>query len=195
MSPEKILRDLLESIIAAKAHYQTWWVLANEARPKFVPAMNQFVDLFITTQDAHFNSMIMNLAHLFDKGRDKSTLINYLRLDKSSYTSVDFKNLEDEINKLTELAKSILTIRHKAVAHKDQKLNEIEVFKGADITPNQIRDLIFSCANLVDDLRRRKSWPNGVFQSQRFTKSTLNAIQCLDNYRKLTINSGRSTEE
>lgn len=195
MSPEKILQDLLESIIAAKAHYQTWWALANEARPKFVPVMNQFVDFFIATQDAHFNSMVMNLACLFDKRSDSSTLINYLKSDKDSYTPVEFKNLKDEIDNLTKLAIPIQTIRHKTVAHKDAKLNEKEVFQNADITSNQIRDLIFSCANLVDDLRRRKGWPNGVFQSQRFTESTLNAIQYLDNYRKLTMHSGHSTKE
>lgn len=194
MSPEKILQDLLESIIVAKAHYQTWWALANEARPKFIPIMNQFVDFFITTQDAHFNSMIMNLAHLFDTRRDASTLINYLKSEKSNYTSVEFKNLKDEINKLTELAKPILEIRHKTVAHKDQNLNEIKVFQSASITPNQIRDLIFSCANLVNDLRQRKGWPNGVFESQRFTESTLNVIQCLDNYRKLTMHSGHPAD-
>ncbi|MDV7393971.1 hypothetical protein RZS08_21505, partial [Arthrospira platensis SPKY1] len=97
--------------------------------------------------------------------------------DKNSYTPVEFKNLKDEIDNLTKLAIPIQTIRHKTVAHKDAKLKEKEVFQNADITSNQIRDLIFSCANLVDDLRRRKGLPNGVFQSQRFTESTLNAIQ------------------
>lgn len=196
MSPEKILLDLLESINAAKAHYQIWWVISNEARPNLVPAMNQFSDFFIATLDAHFNSMILNLTYLFDKNHYSSTLQNYLNIDKASFHSDELKILNDKVESLSLAAEPIRKmIRNKAVAHKDAKLSEKEIFQNADITPNQIRDLIFSCASLIDDLRQRKGCLNGVFQSQRFAKSTLNAIKCLDNYRKLTINSGHSTKE
>lgn len=196
MNPEKILNDLLESINAAKAHYQIWWVISNEARPNFVPAMNQFADFFIATLDAHFNSMIVNLTHLFDKNNDSSTLQNYLQKDKASFHSGELIILNDKVQSLSLVAEPIRKmIRSKAVAHKDARLSEKEIFQNASITPNQIRDLIFSCASLIDDLRQRKGWPNGVFQDQRFAKSTLNVIQCLDSYRKLTINSGHSTKE
>ncbi len=196
MNPEKILNDLLESINAAKAHYQIWWVISNEARPNFAQTMNQFADFFIVTLDAHFNSMVLNLTHLFDQGADSSTLLNYLNKDQATFSPNELKTLKDRVKSLFLVAEPICKmIRNKAVAHKDAKLSEKEIFQNASITPNQIHDLIFSCANLIDDLRQRKDWPNGVSQSRRFAESTSNAIQCLDNCQNSTINPGYSTEE
>lgn len=183
MTSEKILRDLLESVIAAKAHYQVWWVLISEARPKFVPTMNQFVDFFITTQDAHFNSMVIKLTHIFDNRNDSSSIRNYLNSDQAAFSASELETLRKKVDELALIAKGLIEVRHKFVAHKDKELNEKQVFENADITPDQIRTLIDSSANLIDDLRRHKGWSNGVFQSQRFADSTLGVVQLLEKSR------------
>ncbi len=78
LNADKVLSDLLDSAIEAKAHYQVWWALANRARPRFVSAMNRFPDFFAATQRAHIDSMIVHLAHLFDKKHATSSIDGYL---------------------------------------------------------------------------------------------------------------------
>ncbi len=181
MTPAKVLLNLLESAIYAKAHYQIWWALCNQAHPRYDPAMNRFIDFFSVTECAHFGAMTVNLAHLFDKRGDSSSLLTYLRIDAAAFPSLELMTLKKRVESLALVAESVLKIRHKAVAHKDATFNEKQVFDDADITPDKIRDLIHSCADLVDDLRRRKRWSNGVFEGQRFADATLGLVQALDN--------------
>jgi hypothetical protein len=90
MNSEKILDDLVECVTEAKAHYQIWWALVNEARPKFVAAMNRYPDFFTRTVRAHDDSMVLNLSYLFDTDRNVSSLYTYLRLIKSELSHTDY---------------------------------------------------------------------------------------------------------
>lgn len=181
---EKVLSDLIESTIEAKAHYQVWWALVNQARPKYVATMNRYPDFFIATQRAHFDSMVLNLAHIFDKRIDVSSIFTYLALTELEFTAADLQALRGEISALVSVVDAIKTIRHKSVAHKDAALNEKQVFALADVTPNQIRDLILDAVSVIEGLRRRKGWANGVFESERFSEATLRVLSTLEEHVK-----------
>ena len=83
----KILFDVFESAVEARAHWQCWWAIANQAKPHLVPRMNKYADFFLITERAHFNCTFVNLGNLFDKRRDASSFENYFKLAKSHYAT------------------------------------------------------------------------------------------------------------
>jgi hypothetical protein len=80
----KVFFDILESTTDAHAHWQVWWAIANQARPGLVARMNRFPDFFLSTERAHYNSFFINLAHLFDKRRDVSSIEKYFDCRKNN---------------------------------------------------------------------------------------------------------------
>src|SRR5437764_14876646 len=95
----KVFFDVLESTTDANAHWQTWWAIANQARPTLIPRMNRFADFFLSTERAHYNSIFINLAHLFDKRRDVSSIEKYLRLSKHLYSLQELKAIDSRLAK------------------------------------------------------------------------------------------------
>lgn len=178
-NPDKVLADLVESAIEARAHYQVWWALANQARPRLVARMNLFPDFFAASQRAHFDSMILHLAHLFDKRRDVSSIQTYLRVARASFPVTDVSAVRSRFVPLAKVQAAVAEIRHNLVAHKNVGLTERQVFTQAGVTPNQVRDLILEAAAVVDDFRRRRGWTNGVFTSDRFSQATLGVLESM----------------
>ena len=181
---DKILHDLLDSAIEAKAHYQIWWALANRARPRYVRSMNRFADFFIACQRALFDGMIIHIAHLYDRQRSSSSIEAYLRHAKSHLPTSVVSSVKTQLTQFQGIVRAILTIRHNIVAHKCAGLSERAVFKQAGVTPNQMRDLIHASVRIVESFRRAKGWTNGVFDNERFEQSTLGLLKALDVGRK-----------
>lgn len=179
LNVNKVLVNLIESATDAKAHYQIWWALANQARPRLVRQMNRFPDFFIATQRAHFDSMIVHLAHLFDKQPAATSIEKYLSVARSILPVMDLSSLGKQLALMHPVIKAVLTIRNNVVAHKNADLTDRQVFKKAGVTPNQVRDLINSAVAVVEYLRRAKEWTSGVFESDRYAQATLRLIEAL----------------
>lgn len=177
---DKILSDLIDSAIEAKAHYQVWWALAHHARPRFVKGMNRFPDFIIATQRAHYDSMIIHLAHLFDKHPTASSIYRYLCLSQETIPNEDVKLLEKQLEPYTQVIKSVIIIRNNTVAHKNVGMTEHQVFKLAGITPDQVSNLINSVVSVIEALRRAKGWVNGIFDSDRYSRATLGVLAALE---------------
>ena len=183
MNSDKILLDLIESAIEARAHFQIRWALANEARPKHVATMNLFPNFFIAMQRAHFDSMAVNFGHLFDERSDSSSFKRYLRVARNEFTSGELSSYRKRVDQLSRSAKDFLDIRHKTVAHQDATLSEQQVFQTADVAPDFNRDLIENSAKFVEEFRCRKGWTSGIFESQRYSEATLSMLQVLEQFR------------
>ena len=179
ISADKVLADLIESSIEAKAHYQIWWALAHQARPRLDKQMERFPDFFIATQRAHFDSMIMHLAHLFDKDHATANIKKYIS-EAPTIRSVDRLLLKKQLALMHPVVKAVLIIRHNVVAHRNAAHAEHQWFKKAGTTPNQVRALINSAVALVETLRRARGCKWGVFDNDRFARDTLGLLEALE---------------
>ena len=65
---DKVIRDLIDEGIAAKAHFQTWWALRNVALPTYYETMNhyEYVDFFHASNSGHYKLISISLSKIFD---------------------------------------------------------------------------------------------------------------------------------
>ena len=152
MKATKVLADLVNSATGAKTHFDVWWAQVSDAKPQFAVTMNEHVDFFIASQDAHYTACFVYLAHLFDKRSDSSSLPTYLTLVRDETESSRFKDIEVRYAALAKRAEPLVLIRHKTIAHIDARLTENDVCAPLNITWYEIRSIIHDAATLVEDL-------------------------------------------
>jgi hypothetical protein len=175
----KVLFDVFESAMEARAHWQCWWAIANEAKPHLVPRMNKYADFFLITERAHFNCAFINLGNLFDRRRDASSFESYFKLAKSRYTSNEFAEFRKRLASHEPARQGALTIRNSVIAHKSAGQSEKQVFQEAGVRPRQIHSLIGQCTDIVNSLAEREGWSNQVFVGDRVSSATLGLINSI----------------
>lgn len=146
-----------------KAHYDTWWAFVHEGRlgKDYKSAMlkvhsNDFIRV---SEDAHYNSTFVYLAHLFDKRSDVSSIPVYLSLIKSEIEDAEYLDLQNQYGNLKNRATPILKIRHKLVAHIDSQLSEADIFDEIGMTWNAVRDVLYDTAKFVATLNQSSVTP------------------------------------
>ncbi len=180
MRPSKVLSDVVDSAIAAKAHYEIWWALASEAKPRLVPIMNRHSDFFIASADAHYTAFFVYFAHLFDKRQDSSSIPTYLRGIAESANPELLLELQTEFEVIAKRAEPIVKARHKTVAHIDAILSEKEVFAPLEVTWNQVRDTVYDSAIFVAKLAGTTDLGSiGIARDRRLIEATLKLINAL----------------
>lgn len=179
MTPSKILGDLIDSAIAAKAHYEVWWAQASEAKPKLVGLMNAHSDFFLASYDAHYTAFFVNLAHLFDNRADSSSIPTYFAAIRPNTNPAAMAALESEFAALSARARPLVVARHKTIAHVDARLTEKDVFGSLNITWNEIRDIIYDSTEFVARLASAQSGSIGIPRDRRLIEATMKLIQSL----------------
>ena len=180
MKPSKILSDLISSATGAKAHYDIWWAQMSDAKPQYVGVMNKHIDFFRASQDAHYTSCFIYLAHLFDKRSDTSSLPTYLAAIRSSTDPTKYRDIESRFSALASRAAPLVTVRHKLVAHVDAGLSEKDVFGPLKITWNQIRCVIYDTAGFVEELAGAPhQGAAGIPRDGRLVEATLKLLRAL----------------
>lgn len=175
---EKVLLDLHESASEARAHWQAWWAIAHQSRPYYTRGLAEYPSFFAVAERGHFNSLIINLAHLFDRRRDVSSIERYLKLAKA--TARDANAVLSELRTHTKAREAVLEIRNSVIAHKNAGLTEEEVFSRARISPRDIRDLVDAATSVVNQLLERAGLAERVFTDKRVSLDTLKALESME---------------
>lgn len=175
----KVFFDLFESTMEARAHWQAWWAIANQARPELVLSMNQFPDFFLITERAHFNCIFINLAHVYDRRRDVSNLEKYLKLAGNLYSPSESGDVRLRMEKNKATIDGVIAIRNNVIAHKNAGMTENQVFKSAELKPRMIGALVEEVASIFNFFAKREGLSNRVFVSDRVTEATLGVIKSI----------------
>jgi hypothetical protein len=173
----KVFFDILESASDANTNWQIWWTIANRARPQFVPHMNQAPEFFVATERAHFNGIFVNLAHLFDKRRDVSSIEKYLKMAAGLFRPQEAKTILQRLAKFDTVREGVLEVRNQVIAHKNTGLTERQVFQNAKLKPRQIGELIDETTDIVNYFAERENCSNRVYPSKPLIEATLHVIR------------------
>lgn len=180
MKPSTLLADLITSATGAKTHFDIWWAQVSDAKPAFVSVMNTHSDFFLASQDAHYKAFFINLAHLFDKRSDSSSLPTYLNAIRTKTDPTRLLDLETRYAVLATRADPLVTVRHKTVAHIDARLTEKDVFAPLNITWNEIRSVINDTGAFVTELAgAAHSGEIGIPRDGRLAEATLRLLLAL----------------
>nr|WP_257216478.1 hypothetical protein [Allopusillimonas soli] len=180
MTPSKIIGDLVDSAIGAKAHYEIWWAQASEAKPHLLRVMNAHSDFFRASYNAHYTAFFVHFAHLFDPRPDSSSIPTYFSAIRATADPMVLAALEAEFENLFVRARPLVIARHKTVAHVDARLTEKDVFAPLKITWNEVRDIIYESVQFVAKLASSDSGSLGIPRDRRLIEVTLKMIRALD---------------
>ena len=177
----KILNDLVRSASRAKIHYEVWWAQESEAKPDLATVMKEHSEFFLASADAHYTALLINLAHLYDKRPDSSSLFTFLNESVNSIESNYLILLWEEYDALAIRAAPLITVRHKTVAHIDAKLSQQAVFASLDtIRNNQVREIVYDTAVYVAKLAGTNDLGSiGIARDRRLIECTLKLIHAL----------------
>lgn len=178
----KILNDLKVSIDEAVRHREIWWELGfSDNRKDFGVAFeSKECNYYLhASYEAHSLSMFLALGRIFDPD-NRSSSIRALKEDLVDNGRKDLSNLiSDGLMPIKGNVQKILDIRSKIIAHTDTNHTDKSVLKANSLSPNDIKDLIFTVRETYYMVLRHlrlntKQHPDGVFG-----ESTLHVLRKL----------------
>jgi len=178
----KIIGDLIEEGIAARAHFQVWWALRSLALPKYYDVMNQpdYVDFFHASNAAHYKMFFVALGNIYDRDDNASGIQSLRRvLDEEGYGLLkDF--VEVKLFPNVVLVKKAKNIRNMSVAHRPTPQLRKDVYNSNDVTPNQLRDLIDNTCAAINYVAGSLGISNLIFEGNRLEDATIKMLRRLE---------------
>ncbi|HWQ94275.1 MAG TPA: hypothetical protein VN418_02080 [Gammaproteobacteria bacterium] len=164
----------------ARISYDIWWFYEGaDTRPRILDTMNVYSEFFRFDTHAHFVSMVIHLAGLFESRNDT---INFGALVKEAEADGVSKEAVDKANALmTEVASvpsKVAILRSNLFAHRSASLSYAEAFRKADLKPDQLRDLTVIGLRIANTLLIACGWEEQFFHkpSRRDAERLINDL-------------------
>jgi hypothetical protein len=130
--------------VRAKIFYDIWWLSYEPVSgARILPTMNRYPDFFVLDQHAHWIALIVQVTGLFEKTRRDT--VNFNAIIKSARPFIANSALESALNllKATELTSpKVKVLRDNLFAHRSASLSYDDTFRQAELTSNQLCELI-----------------------------------------------------
>jgi len=141
-------------MIGAGLSYDVWRVYTNPPeRKEYRATMNRYALFFAISIHAHFVAMLVALYRVYETRDDTyniPTLLRHVRREKILPESVIDK-LDEKYKTVKPLWVKVGILRNEAFAHKTVEANSDEIFKKANVTPDQVRELIKATKDLLNE--------------------------------------------
>ena len=176
----KVIKDLVQEGMAAKASYQIWSALRQDAFPDYEDILKQpdYYDFFSASSPAHFKVIIISLGKIFDSSQGTSK-IDYLKeaLNKANRDDL-VTYIEEKLGNQDEILRKIKNIRNKSIAHNQRNLSKQEIYKKNPIEPDELRPFIDETCEVINQLAQEFCLST-MFTSDRAKQSTLKVLRTL----------------
>jgi len=181
--------ELRHTLMVAALNYDIWWVYkSKDTRPGYDKTMRRYWPFFKTSIHAHFVALLVALYGLYETRPDTFNIPSLLcKLRKEKVLSdVTLQSLDQICNEAKPLWKKVCILRNNAFAHRSFKQTIQAVFKKADATPRQLRDLLEVSKRLLNELTDGlgKSTPAFDVDSREATLRSLEDLKYAQEKRK-----------
>ena len=149
------LEDAAQSVIQSRIFFDIWFYFGSaDTRPAIIDTMNNFSEFFQFDPHAHFVAFIAHIAALFDERGGTINLPNLARELKRSHviSAQAAADVDLLLSQAEPLVAKVRFLRNNCFAHRSAVLPYDEVFKRADITWGQMRDLTEIALKFVNHL-------------------------------------------
>jgi hypothetical protein len=128
--------------VRARLFLDLWFYFEErDSRRKIIETMEEYNEFFRFTPHAYLVAYVIYMAGVFDTKRGT---ISFRSLVREVKTAGQLKGQEAAVDALLVEAKpvvdKVLTLRHKAFAHRSAHISYDDVFKMAAVEPSQLRD-------------------------------------------------------
>lgn len=177
---------LRHSAKVASLNYEIWWVYkSKEHHPVFVSMMNRYLGFFDTSLHAHFVALLVALYPMYEIRRDTFNIPRMLNIIEKEQ-SISARAIA-KANALYTEAKPLWVkvgiLRNNAFGHRSDSKAMEEIFKDADITPNQLKKLIDITKSLLNTVTRALNGSVHAFNCSA-TDATVRVLQDLKSHHE-----------
>lgn len=157
MNFDQKLEVISQVVARARIYFDIWWVYEGAAtKQAYLGTMNEYSEFFRFDSHAHFVSMVLYLGQLFETRHDTLNLASMVKeAEQSAETSHDeVVAAAGEFAAAKVLATKVTILRSNLFAHRSSSLSYADVFRKAEITPDQLRELTEAALAVINRLRR-----------------------------------------
>jgi hypothetical protein len=160
---DKYIEELRGTANAASLNYEIWRTYNSpETRPEYVNTMNVYTLFFQTSIHAHFVALLVALYRLYETRLDTYNIPTLIKLlDKqSSIPAVKIAEIKSSHEITKPIWVKVCILRNNAFAHQSNSSEYSEIFKKADVTPDQLHALVVGTKKLLNKASR--AWSNSA---------------------------------
>ena len=151
------VEDLRHTIQVAALNFDIWWAYKQRRdRARFVDVLNTYPLFFQTSIQAHFAALVVALYHVYETRSDTFNVPRLLlRLENERAlprrTLASIRRREATAKKLWI---KVCVLRHKAIAHRANTYSFADVYREAQVKPNDLRRLLKQTQRLLNRITR-----------------------------------------
>ena len=162
--------------MAARASYQIWSALRQEAFPDYEETIKQpdYYAFFNTSSSAHFKLIFISLGKISDSRAGTSSIEDLKKANRVDLVTY----IEDKLGNQKEIREKIKKIRHQSIAHNQGNLLKREIYEKNPVTPDELCCFIDETCEVINHLAREFGLST-MFMSDRVKQSTLKVLSTL----------------
>jgi hypothetical protein len=132
-----------QHVIRARLFLDLWLYFEEDrTRRKIIETMREYGEFFRFTSHAYLVTYVVYMAGVFETRQDTISLVVLTREMKATgHLDGQDEALSSLLSSAKLIAKKVAILRNNAVAHRTVSMSYDDVFKLADITPGELRDL------------------------------------------------------
>ena len=179
------IKELQHTVTVAGLNYEIWWVYeSQDTKPKYLNTMNRYPLFFQTSIDAHFVATLVALYRLYETRKDTYSIPSLLRIlrNQQALDQAAFDQLHQTYKKAWPLWVKVNVLRNKAFGHRSVAHTVEEVFKEAQVTPNELKQLVEATKELLNKISH--VWDRSVHAFNLSARG--DTIRLLDDIGKTT---------
>jgi hypothetical protein len=154
---EERIERAAQHVVRAQLFFEIWFYFESAGNiPVRLNALNQFANFFYFDSHAHLIAFIVYIYGLFEDRKDS---INLNRLTRelrniNQVSKVHLIDLDYLFNQAAPIVKKVKYLRHNAIAHRTASKSYNDVFRLADTTYDELRELTEIALKIVNHLLR-----------------------------------------
>lgn len=150
-SIDTLILELRDTAIVAGLHFDIWSVLTNpDTAPKYQKTMDQYRSFFNTTRDANFVAALVALHRLYETRNDTNNIAILLKLLHGRFEDSRLIFIEALNAQAKPISAKVKILRNNVFGHRSISLAVEDAFSKADITPNELSQLIEITKKLIN---------------------------------------------
>lgn len=168
MNFDQKLEVISQVAARARIYFDIWWIYEGApTKQTYLETMNEYSEFFRFDSHAHFVTMVLYLGQLFET---RQGTLNLTSIAKEAEQSValsqdDVVAAADKLAAAKPLAKKVTILRSNLFAHRSSSLSYADVFRKAEITADQLRELTEAALSVTNKLRRAAGKEDKVFHA------------------------------
>jgi hypothetical protein len=165
----------VQLVLRARIFFDIWFYFeGKDTRTPILDTMQEYSEFFRFMPHAHQVAFIVTIAALFDRSAGTISLPHLVReMTRNKQLSQQTQTeLTELLDKAKPLESKVTILRHNAFAHRSAHTGYNDVFKEADVTPGQMRDLTDVALQVANKLAEVSGVSLGFFNEMPLEDAT-----------------------